>query len=223
MRICFVSRGKLAEFLKISETIDADLVLCGFQALDSVNFEKELKGETRYFEQVAQLSHCMDAVVVCGCITDAKGFKRKSAVVAQKGRLLGVSDMLNAVDGEVSVGASLRVYETKIGRFGVSVAEDLYFPEIVKSLAICGSDFILCPYGCVESGVESVLIRAQAFCYGVPIFFCGIGYSAMAGVDGALVSASPTSPFVQEYQGVKEYHLVETRRRGFYRPPKKEF
>ena len=223
MRICFVSRGTLAEFLKISDGVDADLVLCGFQALGEVSFEKELKEETRYFEQVAQLSRCMDAVVVCGCMTDAKGFKRKSAVVAERGRLLGVSDMLNALDGEVSVGASLRVYETKLGRLGVAVAEDLYFPEIAKSLAACGSECILCPYGRVESGVEGVLLRAQAFCYGVPMVLCGVGYSAMAGVDGELLAASPDSPFVQEYYGVKEYHLVETRRRGFYRPPKKEF
>ena len=223
MRICLISRGKLSDFLLDCDGIDADLVICAFQSLGEVSFERELREETCYFEQVAQLSRRMETVVVCGCITDAKGFKRKSAVVAECGKLLGVSDMINALDGEVSSGASLRVYETRIGRLGVAVAEDLCFPEVAKSLAMCGSDWIVCPYGQVESGVEGVLIRAQAFCYGVPIFFCGVGYSALASVDGMIASSSPLSPFVTDFQGIKEYHLVETRRRGFHRPPKKEY
>lgn len=222
MRICFISRGKISEAAERCCEIDADLFLGGFQTLGEVSYEQELREETKYFEQVAQLSRRLGTVVICGCITDAKGFKRKSAVVAENGRLLGVSDMLNVMDGEVTSGAALRVYETKLGKIGLLVAEDLYFPEMAKSLSLCGSDWIVCPFG-VTDGVESTLIRAQAFCYGVPIFFCGVGYSAIAAVDGTLSAASPMSPFVTDFQGVKAYHLVETRHRGFYRPPKKEY
>ena len=215
MRICFVSRGNLGAFIKNGKEVDADLVLCGFQSLGEVSYERELKEETRFFESVAALSRRLETVVVCGCVTDTKGFKRKSAVVAENGRLLGVSDMLNAVDGEVTSGASLRVYETSIGRLGVMVAEDLYFPEVAKSLSLCGSDFIVCPYGVVENTVESVLARSHAFCYGVPVFFCGVGYASIAAVDGTVIFATPVSPAIADFQGVKEYHLVETRRRGF--------
>lgn len=223
MRICFVSREGIYTRIKELEGVDADLIIGGFKSLGEVSYERELREETNYFEQVADVSRQTGAVVVCGCVTDTKGFQRKSAVVAENGRLLGVSDMLHVVDGELNSGAALKVYDTKAGRLGVLVAEDLCFPDTVKALSLCGSDLIVCPYGLVENGVESVLIRAHAFCYGVPVCLCGIGYSAIGGVDGALAFASPVSPTIAEVEGIKEYHLVETRRRGLYRPPRKPY
>ena len=223
MKIAFVSRGSIAEFKNELQSMEPELIVGGFRSLGEVSYERELRGETRYFEDVASLSQETGAVVVCGCVTDTKGFQRKSAVVAENGRLLGVSDMLNVVDGEMNSGAALRVYETSAGKIGGMVSEELYFPEVTKSLTLCGSDVIVCPYGVVENGVESVLIRAQAFCYGVSICLCGIGYSAIGGADGSLAFASPLSPVSAELERVKEYHLVETRQRGFYRPPRKVY
>ena len=223
MRICFVSRGGISTHVKELQELKAELIIGGFKSLGEVSYERELKEETNYFEQVANLSQVTGAVVICGCITDTKGFKRKSAVVAEGGRLLGVSDMLNVMDGEMNSGAALKVYDTKVGKLGVLVAEDLCFPEMAKSLTLCGSDVIVCPYGVVENGVESVLVRAHAFCYGAPVCLCGIGYSAIGGVDGSLAFASPVNLSVAELEGVKEYHLIETRRRGLYRPPKKPY
>ncbi len=224
MRVCFVSRGSIGEFIKKAEAVPlADLYVCGFQSLGEVSYERELKGETRHFERLAALSGATKSVVVCGCVTDAKGFKRKSAVVAENGKILGVSDMTNVLDGEVGSGAALRVYETEKGRLGVIVAEDLFFPEVAKTLSVCGSDFLVCPYPSVSGSVESVLVRAHAFCYGAPVFFCGVGYAAIAATDGSVAFASPESPVEVAFQPVKEYHLVETRRRGFYKAPKKEY
>ncbi len=224
MRICFVCQNTLREYAgaatqKECEKEKADLILFGFNGMGEVSYEKELKGETSYFEDAARLSKESGCVVVCGCITDTRGHKRKSAIVAQKGRLAGVSDMTNAVDGEVNSGASLRVYETEIGRVGVIVGEDLDFPEVIKSLAVCGSDFIVCPFGKTDE-VRTALIRAGAYCYGVPILFCADGYAMVADVSGEIIYASPNSPSVVEFTPIKEYHLVETRRRGFYRSKK---
>lgn len=223
MKICFVSRGGISGQMKELQDVCADVIVGGFRSLGEVSYERELKEETNYFEQVANLSARTGAVVICGCVTDTKGFKRKSAVVAEDGRLLGVSDMMNVVDGEMNSGAALKVYDTKAGKIGVLVAEDLCFPEMAKSLTLCGSDVIVCPYGLVENGVESVLIRAYGFCYGAPVCLCGIGYAAIGGVDGGLSFASPVNLSVAELNGAKEYHLIETRRRGLYRPPKKPY
>ncbi len=223
MRICFVSRDSIYTQEKELVSAEADVIVGGFKSLGEVSYERELKEETDYFERLALLSKTTNSVVVCGCITDTKGFKRKSAVVAENGRLLGVSDMLNVVDGDGNSGAALKVYDTKAGKIGVIIAEDLYFPEVVKSLTLCGADIIVCPYGVVENGVESVLVRAYSFCYGAPICFCGIGYSAVGGVDGSLAFASPAGIAVHELERIREYHLVETRRRGLYRPPRKMY
>lgn len=212
MRVCFVSRDALASFAENYGEEKADVVLFGFGGVGEVSYERELKGETRFFERAATLSKMGKNVVVCGCVTDTRGHKRKSAVVAENGRLSGVSDMLHVIDGEVGSGAALRVYETKVGKMGVVVADDLRFPSVIKSLAVCGSDFIVCPFATTQS-IHSVLIRAHAYCYGVPILFCGNGYSMIADSSGTIAFASPQSPVCFDFKVSKEYHLVETRRR----------
>ena len=161
------------------------------------------------------MSKTTNATVVCGCITDTRGHRRKSAVVAEKGRICGVSDMLNAMDGRIGCGASLRVYETNVGKMGVAVAEDIRFPEVIKNLALCGSDFIVCPFGRVSNEVERTLLCAHAYCYGTPIIFCGAGYCMLADVDGRIAFASPEE-CVWDFENRKEYHIIETRRRGFF-------
>ena len=219
MRVCFVSKGTLQAFAKryAEEKEKADVILFGFNGLSEVSYERELKGETRYFEEAAALSKTAQTTVVCGCVTDTLGHKRRSAVVAENGKIVGVSDMLNVVDGEVGCGASLRVYETKAGKMGVIVGEDLHFPDVAKSLAVCGSDFIVCPYTKTDE-LQSVLVRATAYFYGVPLFFCGEDYAMSADTLGRIEFASPQSPAFTELKPIKEYHLVETRRRGAYRP-----
>ncbi len=212
MRVCLVSRGALCAFKETYAEEKADITVFGFEGMGEVSYERELKGETRFFEDAALLSKTCNNVVVCGCITDTRGHKRKSAVVAEQGRLSGVSDMLHVIDGEHGSGAALRIYETKVGKMGVAVAEDLRFPSVIKSLAVCGSDFIVCP--CGEMGeIHSVLARAHAYCYGVPIIVCGKGYSAIADATGKITFATPQSPAYSDFCARKEYHLVETRRR----------
>lgn len=223
MRVCFVSRETVEKFSLRDGENTADLIFFGFGGVDGeVSYERELKGETSYFEDVALLSKQYQCVVVCGCISDTRGIKRKSTVVAENGKILGVSDMLNCLDGEYNPGAGLKTYDTKIGKIGIAVGEDCYFPELLRTLAVCGSDFICCPFGETD-GVETILLRAGAFSYGVPISLCGEGYSALADVDGSLCFSSPCSPIAYDVEQKKEFALVETRRRGFYKKEKRDY
>ena len=221
MRVGFVGRGRIYDFDReslASQEQETQLILFGFNGLGEVSYEKELRGESGYFERVATLSKECKNVVVCGCITDTRGLKRKSVVVAEKGKILGVSDMLHALDGELNSGGAIKLYDTAIGKIGVVVAEDLLFPDVVRSLSICGAEFIVCPFGDVYDSVQSVLLRSYAYCYGIPIFLCAKGYSLAAEIDGGVLFASPQSPVYIDVELKKEYHLVETRRRGCYRP-----
>ncbi len=214
MQVRFVSKGSVLGYEGKGE--GAEITLFGFDGLGEVSYERELKGESDYFERVAKLSKEEDCVVVSGCITDARGHKRRSAVVAEGGKLLGVADMLSVVDGACSCGAELRIYETRSGRMGVLVGEDLHFTEGVKALALCGSDFIVCPYGRVAGELASVLLRAHAYHFGTPIFLCGRGYAMAASPQGELLFSSPHSPVTADFPIRKEYHLVERRYKGAF-------
>ena len=224
MRVCFVTGGSLAGFAESGQSAQADLVICGFQAIGQVSYERELKGETNLFEDVALLSKDGQNVVLGGCFTDARGMRRKSVVAAEKGRILGVSDMLNRIDGSAyRAGAGVKIFDTSAGKLGVIVAEDLYFPRVSETLSVCGADAAVCIFEQFSESLEPVLARAQAFMCGLPVLLCGYGYALIADIGGKVRFASPKSPCVYDLEREQEYHLVETRRRGFYRSGRKGF
>ena len=217
MRVRFVSKGKVWEYAKRLEEKpcenDGDIVVFPFGGLDEVSYAKELRGESQSIRSVADLSRRLNAVVVCGCVTNTGGHKRKSAIVANNGKVVGVSDMLNAVDGEVASGATLQVYETEVGKMGVAVADDLQVYEVMRALTMCGSDFLVCV--CEKpKAVHGALIRAWAYCLGVPVFLCEDGRAGAADETGALAFSSTQNAVSIAVTPRKEYHLVETRRRG---------
>ena len=232
MEIGLVCRGRVENYAALAENgseqdrcraFGVKILAFGFEGLDEVCYERELCGETSYFEEVAVLSREIGGVVICGCKTDTLGQKRRSAVVADKGRILGVSDANYAVDGEHSAGATLQVYETSQGKIGVAVCEDLYFPEVAKSLAFCGSEVIVCPFSEMTGSIESVLARAYAFLNGVPVVVCGIGYAFCADVTGDLAFASSDSPTSFTLQPQRSYHLIEMRKKGLFKRPQGEY
>ena len=220
MRICFVTKGGLDA---VGEEAGADIVCYPLSALGEVSYERELKGETSLFEAVAMRSKMLRCTVVGGCYTDARGIRRKSAVVAERGRLLGVSDLVNRIDGSAfGAGAGVKVYETAAGRLGVVVGEDLYFPKVVETLSISGADAVLCLFEELSEGLELTLIRAHAFLYGLPVALCAFGYAAVADPEGRLFFASPAPVGRVTLPKEREYRLIETRRRLTLRK-KREF
>lgn len=215
MRICFITAGNLKEYGR--QPLEADIVCCGFQAIGSVSYERELKGETALFEDVATLSKTGRNVVVCGCFTDARGVKRKSVVVAERGKILGVSDMVNRIDTqEYRPGAGIKIFDTAAGRIGIIVAEDLYFPRVIETLSVCGAEVALCIFEQLNDSLEQTLMRSEAFLFGIPLCLCAYGYAQSSDIGGKVRFASPKSPCVFELEQEREYHLVETRQRGFY-------
>ena len=88
MRIAFVSAGALSTFKGLEMPERADITLFGFNGVGVVSYEKELKGETIFFEEGAKLSKRDKNIVIFGCITDARGHRRKSVAVAENGRIL---------------------------------------------------------------------------------------------------------------------------------------
>lgn len=212
MRICFVDQQTQ---INLQETQEKRVDVFLFGGMKEVDYEKELKGETNFFKRATLFSKTAQAVVVQGCITNTKGHRRKSALVAEAGTLLGVSDMLHAVDDEkVSVGALLRVYETSVGRIGVVVGDDLKFPEIIKTLSDCGADVVVCVYPQMHTSLPTLLVRASAFFFGIPVLFCSSGYTMYANTGGEIGFASPQSPCFFDVPISKQYHLVQTRMQG---------
>ena len=213
MQVCCINAwnaGGLVEKCKIEER--ADLVVFG-GVEQAVDYQRELQGETCFFREATMLSKRLQGVVVCGCTTVTHGLKRKSAMVAEDGKLLGVSDRVHVLDLRENGGATFRVYDTKIGKMGVAVAEDLLFPEVIKTLALCGSEFIVCAFGKLEK-VHTVLARSHAYCFGVPILLCGKGHCLLANEKGEIAFSSPLTRAAFPLQPKPHYRIVQMRRKG---------
>lgn len=218
MKATFVTGSSLNTFWqsKLDKTAKTDLLCFGFNGLGLVSYKKELDGETEFFHDVAGLSRELGGVVVSGLDTDTYGVYRHSAVIADRGRILGVSDMSFTLDeSEFKSGGNFRVYETGAGKIGLLVGDDVYFPEAAKVLALCDADIIISILGKADNGMPEIMTRASAFSNGVIIALLSGEEVTVAGASGDIVMASRKDVTAAEFKIVKDYHRISTRRRGF--------
>ena len=220
MELCFFTADALDTVWqdKLQTIGNSDVVVFGFNGLGLVSYKKELSGETEYFQDVAKLSAEISSVVVCGCDTDIYGAFRHSAVIADRGKILGVTDMAHSVDeSEFVAGGNFRVYDTSAGKIGIIVCEDLFFPESGRVLALCDADIIICIFKKVEKSMPQVMLRAGAFANGVTMALCATGYAAVADIRGNIILSGGGKTLKSSVKIEKDFHLISLRQRGLYR------
>lgn len=213
MKICVVTGKRKQTAVRLPK---CDLALFGFGALGVVDYESELDGKSEKFEQAAKLSQAAHCGVLCGCITNSRGMLRKSVAVAANGKLLGISDMLHVLDGEeYKSGGTLGVYTLCGYKVGLCIDNDLYFPEVIKTCAVCGCNIVAVHSESVADGIPPMLIRAYAYLYGMPVVLCAGGNAYFADVNGVLASSNQDVAMF-ETTPKNCYRLVTTRRRGLF-------
>lgn len=220
MKICVVLDKRRQMTIKLPK---CDVALFGFGTLGHVDYESELEGKSEKFEQAAKLSHAAHCGVLCGCITDSRGILRKSVAVASNGKLLGISDMLHVFDGEeYKSGANLGIYTVGGYKVGLCIDNDLYFPEVFKTCAVCGCNLVAVHAEEVSDGIPPLLIRSYAYLYGMPVVLCAGGTAYFADINGVLASSNQEVAMF-ETSPKNCYRLVTTRRRGLFTPEVEDF
>ena len=220
MDVCLITKESLNTVWqeKLTSIGRHDLLVFGFNGMGLVSYKKELGGETEYFQDIAKLSKQLSSVVICGCDTDTYGVFRHSAVVADRGKILGVTDMAHSIDDrEFVAGGNFRVYDTGAGKIGVIVAEDLFFPESARVLTLCDADFIVCLFKKLDGVMPQIMLRAGAFANGVAMALCAKNYACVADIRGNISVASSADIVKAKVKIEKDYHLISSRRRGLYR------
>jgi len=193
---------------------DCDVAIFGFGGLGEVDYEKELKGETDKFDKVARLSKDADCGIVCGCKTFSRGLVRKSAAVSDRGKLLGISDMLHVLDcEEYKSGSSLGFYRVNGCTVGLCVENDLLFPDTFKSLSMCGCNVIVAVLEELRDNVPPLLIRAYSYLYGIPVIMTAGKTAYFADISGAIATSTQNTTLF-EVSLRNNYHLVTTRVKG---------
>jgi len=94
-----------------------------------------------------------------------------STLFGRNGETIGVYRKVHPADGErwlVSPGDGFPVFETDLGRIGMSICYDMIFPETFRCLALNGADIILLQTqgwgtgGCSGAAVGEGIMRARA-------------------------------------------------------------
>lgn len=211
---CEVGSGELPE---------CELAIYGFSGLGEVDFEKELTGDSEKFEDVARLSKKAGCGLICGCKTVSRGLLRKSVAVADRGKLLGISDMNHVLDGEpFKSGVGLGFYKVNGCKVGLCIENDLLFPDTFKALSLCGCNAIIVILEEIRDGIPPLLIRSYSYLYGVPIIMCAGKTAYFADVSGA-IATSTQGVSLFEISTQNRYHIVTTRTRGISNDLKSDF
>lgn len=210
MIFCVVNEGEVGGI----DLPDCELAIYGFAGLGQVDFERELTGESEKFEDVARLSKRFGCGLVCGCKTLSRGLLRKSVAVADRGKLLGISDMNHVLDGEqFKSGVGLGFYKVNGCKIGLCIDNDLLFPDTFKALSLCGCNAIVVILEEIKDGIPPLLIRSYSYLYGVPIIMCAGKTAYFADVSGAIATSTQTVSLF-EISTQNRYHIVTTRTRG---------
>jgi predicted amidohydrolase len=218
MQVCFVLKGALNDTWQenLAELGGLDVVVFGFNGMGLVSYKKELSGETEYFQDVAKLSKQLSTVIICGCDTDTYGVYRHSAVIADKGKILGVVDTVYSVDeSEFTSGGSFKVYQTSAGRIGIILLEDLYFYKSAEVLSMCDAEFIVCIFKKLDSYMPQVLLRGNAFTCGVTMSLVAENHLSVSDIRGKIILSASSDIVKTKIDIEKDYHLITSKKRGF--------
>ena len=174
---------------RLSEIERADLLVLSFGAVETVDFKKEIKRDDGVFVDLCTLSYDLNCAVLCGADTDVYGLKHKSVIIADRGQLLDVSDMVNAPE-DYAPGKSYRSYKTSAGNLGVIVDRDVMRAESAKAAALNKADIVVNLSDRDIDGKQILAARAAGLFNGVPVLLCAKNYSLLSDMHGEVKFAS---------------------------------
>lgn len=192
-----------------------DVVVFGFDGLKKISYKNELNGAEKFLPMFATLSKRTKKTVISGTITDNYGIIRKSAVIADNGRLIGISDMnLNVNASGFSQGGGYRVYQTSKYRIGVLVGDDIIDFDGVKSMTFCDADIIIALVGGEDKPQYDFLVRAYSYLFGVPMLIVTSGGVIASDIGGEICGGSHEDKCEIQIPTKKSYRIVQSKRRG---------
>jgi predicted amidohydrolase len=99
------------------------------------------------FEAVRSRLPKTGPMIVMGLIEVAEGRLFNTAIVVDRGAVIGRYRKVNLLDGEqiFDAGSDSQVFETAGLRFGINICYDTSFPEAARKVADLGASLIVCP------------------------------------------------------------------------------
>ncbi len=194
---------------------NSDIVVFGFNGIKRISYKQELSGVEDLLVKFSKLSKSTNKIIISATNTDNYGIIRKSLIIAEKGKILGISDMNIKLQGEdCSVGAGYRVYQTSVGRIGVLIGDDILDFDGVKAMTICDADIIILVTTESEKEEYNFILRAYSYLFGVPILALTATSVLASDINGEIVCGSRDNITKLILPTKKCFRLITTKRRG---------
>ena len=172
------------------------LLIIGHSVGVNINLVDELDMYSDILRRMSEYSRRMDIVIICGIV--ARVYRREylSAVVIDRGKILGISDMTHRVHGDMhyNLGASYRMYKTSLGTFSIVVGDDVYYPEVVRALSSEKSDAIVILAGEKSDERLKKVISTHSYLCGISVICLSDGRAIVTNRHGDIVHSDVDAP-----------------------------
>lgn len=136
------------------------LMVIAHGVLHNVNLISELEGNTVTLKRLALWSKRDNLIIIAGIDASINDDTYCSAVVIDRGSILGISDMTHILSGDYTQGNSLRLYDTSKGIIGLIIGDDIFYPECIRSLCISGATMLV--YLANKKSTRKAMISSSA-------------------------------------------------------------
>ena len=140
--------------------------LIGFEQTGIINFRKEIEGKGKDLVNLGKRSANLGGITLVGGISDNCGFRKKSIFVFENGRLNCICDM-NKYEERYATSNGYKIISYQNKKIGVLVDKDLYSPDAVKALILCGVGLIINLYEGFSAKKAMVASEFYSYVYGV--------------------------------------------------------
>lgn len=193
----------------------ADVVVFGFNFIGKVNYKNELAGSQDNLLKLSKISKNSQKIIIGGAYTDNYGVIRKSALISEKGKILGICDMhLKRHDLAVSIGYGYKIYQTKSGKIGVLIDDDLLNYEAIKCMTMCDADVIVVISDNKDKFKLDYLLRSYSFLFGIPIILVTQQGVIVTDIKGEIIHKSEQNEIDVFVSVKKNFTILTTKQRG---------
>ncbi len=187
----------------------------GFESLGKVSYKHELSSSENKLPNLCNFSKKVKGVVIAGAITDNYGILKQSIIIADSGKLLGISDtVLGYENSPYQVGGSFKVYQTSACKIGTIVGDDIKNFDAVRSMSLCDADIIIAITSTEEKPQYNFLIRTYSYLFGVPVLLLSKTGVLASDIHGEICAKSIESNANLMIPVKREYTLCKFKRRG---------
>ncbi|MBR7159542.1 MAG: hypothetical protein IKD20_00745 [Clostridia bacterium] len=128
-----------------------------------ISLEDELKGTSHIFKSICHISKQKNLLYTLPCHLKLGDKLFNSVVLAENGKLIGTSDMTHG-DNKYSLSSSFVIHDTRYGKVGVLIDDDVSYFECGRILSLMGAEILLCIGGnrrmahsqCVSNGMIGI-------------------------------------------------------------------